>query len=64
MNLAFYDEATIDPELFELLGGFAEVEQTRRDFFRIAGTGIIIALLLGERRCGPATAAGGGGWTT
>jgi nicotinate dehydrogenase subunit B len=61
MNATFHDEAVIDPELYELLGGFDAVETTRRDFFGIAGTGLIIALLMGERAMAQPPRPGGGG---
>src|SRR5262249_15861832 len=40
------DELAIDPERYELLDAFFNPDQTRRDFFRIPGAGVIIALLL------------------
>lgn len=61
MNATSHDEAVIDPELYELLGGFDPVETTRRDFFGIAGTGLIIALLMGERATAQPPRPGGGG---
>lgn len=60
MNTSFYDEAVIDPELYELLGGFDAVETTRRDFFGIAGAGLVIALLSGERSAAQPPRGGGG----
>ena len=38
----------IEPERYELIDWFLDAEQTRRDFFRIAGAGVIVALLMGE----------------
>jgi len=38
----------IEPERYELFDAFLDAEQTRRDFFRIAGAGLIVALLTGE----------------
>ena len=40
------DEIAIDPERYEFLDALFNAEQTRRDFFRIAGAGVIIALLM------------------
>jgi isoquinoline 1-oxidoreductase len=44
MNTTLSDLAAVDPELFD----FLNAEQTRRDFFRIAGAGVIVALLAGD----------------
>src|SRR5262249_3072881 len=38
----------IEPERYEFFEAIENLEATRRDFFRIAGGGVIIALLLGE----------------
>jgi isoquinoline 1-oxidoreductase len=54
------DIQTIDPELFEFLDSFPNAEQTRRDFFRLAGSGVIIALLMGERAVAQPPRGGGG----
>ena len=40
------DEIAIDPERYESLDALFNAAQTRRDFFRIAGAGVIIALLM------------------
>ena len=40
------DDVAIDPERYELFDALFNAEQTRRDFFRIAGAGVIIALLM------------------
>jgi nicotinate dehydrogenase subunit B len=40
------DEIAIDPERYELLDALFNAEQTRRDFFHIAGAGVIVALLM------------------
>jgi isoquinoline 1-oxidoreductase len=38
----------IEPERYELFESFWNAEQDRREFFRIAGAGVIVAFLLGE----------------
>jgi isoquinoline 1-oxidoreductase len=38
----------IEFERYELFDSIANLETTRRDFFRIAGSGLIVALLLGD----------------
>jgi isoquinoline 1-oxidoreductase len=61
MNATLLDIAAVDPELFEFLGG----EQTRRDFFKIAGAGLVVALLSGDdaaaQRPGRGQPGGGAG---
>jgi isoquinoline 1-oxidoreductase len=60
----------IEFERYELFDSIADLETTRRDFFRIAGGGLIVALLLGEeamaQRPGGGRFGGGppeiGGW--
>src|SRR5262249_30073397 len=47
MNANLDERLIIDPELCEYLG-ILDVEQTRRDFFKIAGAGLIVALVAGE----------------
>ena len=46
MNTPTTDELAIDPERYEWLDELLKAEQSRRDFFRIAGAGVIIALLM------------------
>src|ERR1700722_15651213 len=46
MNGPTLDELSIDPERYELLDSLFNAKQTRRDFFRIAGAGVIVALLM------------------
>ncbi len=46
MNAPTLDELAIDPERYELLDALFNAEATRRDFFRIAGAGVIVALFL------------------
>src|SRR5437899_2479431 len=46
MNSFTTDQLAIDPERFD--ESFFDAEQTRRDFFRIAGAGVIVALLMGD----------------
>lgn len=46
MNAPTLDELAIDPERYELLDALFNAQQTRRDFFRIAGAGVIVALLM------------------
>ena len=38
----------IEPERYELFEAVEHLETTRREFFRIAGGGVIIALLMGD----------------
>lgn len=58
----------IEFERYELFESIANLETTRRDFFRIAGGGLIVALLLGEEAMAqrPGGRVGGpreiGGW--
>jgi isoquinoline 1-oxidoreductase len=40
------DDFAIDPERYELFDALFNAEQTRRDFFRVAGAGVIVALLV------------------
>jgi nicotinate dehydrogenase subunit B len=42
------DQLAIDPERFEWYEALLNAEQTRREFFRIAGAGVIVALLMGD----------------
>ncbi len=60
MSTATAEMAAIDPELFEFLESFPNAEQTRRDFFRIAGAGVIVALLMGEEARAQPPRPGGG----
>ncbi len=47
MNQQFFEELTIEPERYELLDDPAfAVELDRRDFFRLVGGGLVVALLL------------------
>jgi nicotinate dehydrogenase subunit B len=41
-------EFDIEPERYELFEAIENLETTRREFFRIAGGGVIVALLLGD----------------
>ena len=41
-------QLAIDPERFEWYEALLAAEQNRREFFRIAGAGVIIALLMGD----------------
>src|SRR5437899_3157726 len=58
----------IEFERYELFDALVDLETTRRDFFRIAGGGLIVALLLGEEAMAqrPGGRVGGpreiGGW--
>ena len=54
------DLLTIDPERFEFLDAFPNAEQTRRDFFRLAGSGVIVALLMGREVTAQPPGRGGG----
>lgn len=62
MNAPSADDLLIDPERYEWL-----TEQTRREFFRVAGAGVIVALLVGDeaaaqrQRPGGFRQPGGGG---
>lgn len=60
MNGPTFDDLTIDPERFE---SFFDAERTRREFFHIAGAGVIVALLLDEASAQPPRGGGrqGGG---
>ena len=60
MNAPTFDDLTIDPERYE---SFFDAERTRRDFFRIAGAGIVVALLFDEAAAQPPRPGGrqGGG---
>lgn len=51
----------IEPERYELIDAFLASEWTRREFFGIAGAGIIIALLMGEDAEAQQPGKGGGG---
>ncbi|HSQ56153.1 MAG TPA: molybdopterin cofactor-binding domain-containing protein, partial [Gemmata sp.] len=61
------DQLAIDPERYEWYEALLNAEQTRREFFRIAGAGVIVALLMGEeadaqrQRPGGRGQFGGGG---
>jgi isoquinoline 1-oxidoreductase len=46
IDLPTADQRAIDPERYEFLDELLAAEQTRRDFFRIAGAGVIVALLM------------------
>jgi isoquinoline 1-oxidoreductase len=48
MNPALGFDFELEPERYELIEAFLNAEQTRREFFRIAGAGVIIAFLMGE----------------
>ena len=66
MNSPFAD-LDIEFERYELWESIENLETTRRDFFRIAGGGLIVALLLGEeamaqRGGGPGGPREIGGW--
>src|SRR5512138_3917839 len=66
MNPALPDY-DIEFERYELFESIADLETTRRDFFRIAGGGLIVALLLGDeamaqRPGGPGGPPEIGGW--
>src|SRR5262245_52855977 len=50
----------IEPERYELIEAFAASEWTRREFFGIAGAGLIIALLMGEEAEAQQPGRGGG----
>jgi isoquinoline 1-oxidoreductase len=56
---SFLDE--IEVERYELFEALENLETTRRDFFRIAGGGVIIALLLGDESAAQRPGRGGGG---
>lgn len=60
MNPTTADERTIDPERFEFLDSFPWPDHTRREFFRIAGAGVIVALLMQESATGQPPRGGGG----
>ena len=49
MNAFLVDEFLNEPERYELHEQDAEWDWTRREFFRIVGGGVVVALLLGER---------------
>jgi len=59
MNAFFVDEFLNEPERYELHKHDADWDWTRREFFRIVGGGVVVALLLGER--GKAQPPGGRG---
>jgi len=42
------DGIAIEPERYELIDAIAASEWTRREFFRIAGAGLVIAILMGK----------------
>jgi isoquinoline 1-oxidoreductase len=59
-NLPTADQRAIDPEQCELLDALFNAEFARRDFFRIAGAGVIVALLM-ETDAAAQPPKGGGG---
>jgi isoquinoline 1-oxidoreductase len=63
MNATLADTRAVDPEFFEFLESFPNAEHTRREFFRITGAGLIVALLMGEEASAqqPRPGFGGGG---
>ena len=48
MNASYPFDIELEPERYELRDAFFDAERTRREFFRIAGAGVIVALLVGE----------------
>lgn len=60
MSTAFLDEYVIEPERYELIDLMPEVTWSRRDFFRITGGGLIVAMLLGETSQAQPPRQGGG----
>jgi nicotinate dehydrogenase subunit B len=54
-------EPEIEVERYEFFEGIERLETTRRDFFRIAGGGLVIGLLLGEESLAQRPGAKGGG---
>src|SRR5260370_38023553 len=54
MSVLHLPEYLGEPERYELLSNLPSFDLTRREFFRITGGGVIVALLLGE--IGPAAA--------
>src|SRR5438046_2936504 len=49
MNALVVDEFLNEPERYELHEPESEWDWPRREFFRIVGGGVVVALLLGER---------------
>jgi CO/xanthine dehydrogenase Mo-binding subunit len=49
MNALLFDDYLNEPERYELHEHESDWDWTRRDFFRIVGGGVVVALLLGER---------------
>jgi isoquinoline 1-oxidoreductase len=63
MSTPTTDDYAIEPERYELFDALSGIEWTRRDFFRVAGGGVIVALLMGEQAPGqqrPGGRMGGG----
>ena len=48
MNATPEFDFELEPERYELIDSYFNAEQTRREFFRIAGAGVIVALLMGD----------------
>lgn len=60
MSAAFLDDYFIEPERYELIDRMPDIIWSRRDFFRITGGGLIVALLLGEQVQAQPPRQGGG----
>lgn len=60
MNAPSLDDFAIDPERYELFDALFNAEQTRRDFFRLAGAGLIVALLMEQEGAAQRPRGGGG----
>jgi nicotinate dehydrogenase subunit B len=60
MNAPTLDQLAIDPERYEFFDTLFNAKQTRRDFFRIAGAGVIVALLM-EKEAAAQPPKGGNG---
>ena len=60
MNTAFVDDYIIEPERYELIDIMPDVTWSRRDFFRITGGGLIVALLLSDQSQAQPPRQGGG----
>jgi nicotinate dehydrogenase subunit B len=50
----------IEPERYEFFESLTDLETTRRDFFRIVGGGVIVALLVGDEAMAQRPGRGGG----
>src|SRR5712692_10064762 len=62
MNNLNFPDYLLEPERYELYPELvAALELNRRDFFRIAGAGVVVALLLGEGGVRPAAGQRPGG---